>query len=77
MASATRRLRSSLGGLGRRGSLGFSRVSRRVGSGGKSLLFIHCKTSGRLSTISVSRLPSSVKWPGNNTTLCQAMGRIT
>lgn len=35
MASATHELRSNLGGLGRGGSLGFSRVSGRVGSGGK------------------------------------------
>ena len=35
-------------------ALGFSRVSRRVGSGGKSLIFTHRRTWGKFSTIFVS-----------------------
>ena len=54
VASADWGLRSHRRGLGRGGSLGFSRVTRRAGSGGKSLIFTHCKTLDELSSTSVS-----------------------
>lgn len=53
MASTDWGLRRSRGGLGRGGSLGFSAVTRKAGSGGKSLIRTRCKTLGQLCTISV------------------------
>lgn len=44
-------LEDNHGELGKGGSLGFSRKTRRAGSGGKSLILTHVKTLDLLSPI--------------------------